>query len=447
MKMSTVKRISLLLAATMLTGMLSACGDSGQKEQKSSSENESGTVNLTFGIHVADLEKQEPQIYDVLKAFMDANPDIKIEILGTANADEQDKQMKLDAESGTLPDIFWTQPGVAKDMYEAGYIMELSDLLDYDSEVSDSLKEALFTVKEDGTANEDGKFWGLPYQKMVTGFWINKTVFEENNIELPHNGTTFEEFMEIVKILDEKGITTISNGAKTPYSVWAFQTMFVRYGFLEHLQGIREGSDSFVNEDFLNYFEMIDQLRQAGAFPANVTTQDYFQAKEAFLSGDAAMLDSGQWDASEVNEKFGDQATFWWGPTFSNGVGNQNVGSMALTNNLRVSAKVENDEVKKEAVQRFFKFWLSEEADKIRIKYGTMPLSSTSEEETDNKAFNAMLSAMKEEGWSSISVVPAQIVPEVVMNSMYDAIYGVMSGIYSPQEACEVIQEAQERQE
>ena len=467
MKNKTMKKISALLAATMLIGTLTACGSNGAEEksegaastettasaettenkaEESSADKEESTVNLTFGIHVADLEAQEPQTYEVLKAFEAANPDVKLEILATSSADEQDMQMKLAAESGTLPDIFWTQPGVAKAMADAGYLMELSGFLDYDSKADETVGKSLRTVNEDGTVNENGKVYGMPYQKMVTGFWVNKTVFEENDVEMPHNGTTFEEFLEIVKALNEKGITTISNGAKTPYSIWAFQEMFARYGFLKHIGGIREGSDSFVNEDFLNFFGMIDQLRQAGAFPSNITTQDYFQGKEAFLAGNAAMLDSGQWDSAEINDRLGDQVTFWWGPTFANGVGDQKVGMQALTNNLRVSAEVEKDAAKKDAVYRFFSFWLSEEADVIRIQHGTNPLANAPKVETDNKAYDAMIAAMSEEGWSGIPLNPPQIVTESIKNAMNDAIYGVMSGIYTPQEACESIQSAQENQ-
>ena len=57
-----------------------------------------------------------------------------------------------------------------------------------------------------------------------------------------------------------------------------------------------------------------------------------------------------------------------------------------------------------------------------------------------------MLSAMNEEGWSGIPLQPDQIVTDVIKNTLNDAIYGVMSGIYSPQEACESLQSAQENQ-
>jgi len=465
MKLMLKRKITQILVFIMMISMLSACGTSqdpssgtdgnatsnaatasGDQSTPATADNSGGdTVTISFGIHVANLQDQEPQIYEVLQSFMALNQDIVIDIIATSNADEQTTQMKLAAESGMLPDVLWLQPSTSKEMFEAGYLMDLSKFLDYDAKVNAAIGDSLRSLNEDGTPNEDGTVIGLPYQKLVTGFWINKDVFEKYGLDIPHSGTTFEEFLEMVKTFNSNGVTTISNGAKTPYSIWAFQSAWVRYGFLDHLNGIRDGSDSFVNDDFLRYFEMIDQLRQAGAFPSNITTQDYFQAKEAFLSGNAAMLDSGQWDSSEINDALGDASGFWWGPTFADGVGDQRIGMQAFTSNLRVSAKVEDDPVKKDAVFRFLSYWLSEEADIIRVQYGTNPITSNPDVKVENKAYSAMLAAIADEGWRGSPLQPDQIVADVVKSAIHDAVYGVMSGIYTPQQACETVQAAQER--
>ena len=455
------RKLTLVLSIIMIISMLSACGASQSspsesagnvaantpvtKDDSGTTSTESDTITMSFGIHVANLQNQEPQVYEVLQSFMASNPDIVLDIVATSNADEQTTQMKLAAESGMLPDVFWNTPSSSKEMFDAGYLMDLSKFLDYDEKVDAAIGDSLRSLNEDGSVNEDGTVIGLPYQKLVTGFWLNKDIFEEYGVDIPHSGTTFEEFLEMVKTFNSNGVTTISNGAKTPYSMWAFQSAWVRYGFLDHLNGIRDGSDSFVNDDFLRYFERIDQLREAGAFPSNITTQDYFQAKEAFFSGNAAMLDSGQWDSSEIDNALGEASGFWWGPTFADGVGDQRVGMQAFTNNLRVSAKVEEDPAKKDAVFRFLSHWLSEEADTIRVNYGTNPLVSNPNVIVENKAYSAMMEAMSDEGWSGIPLQPDQIVAESVKSAIHDAVYGVMSGIYTPQQACETVQAAQER--
>lgn len=50
---------------------------------------------------------------------------------------------------------------------------------------------------------EDGKIYGFPFQSSsgITGMLYNKTVFEENNLEIP---TTSAEFDEVCTVLKEK---------------------------------------------------------------------------------------------------------------------------------------------------------------------------------------------------------------------------------------------------
>lgn len=442
------KKLLSVMSAFLAALVLAACGSApsaGSQLQGAASGETSAPPNgektlITFGIHVADIEQQEPQVYQVLQGFMEANPDVVIDVIATSNADEQATQMKLAAEANNLPDVFWNNPAPSQEMFEAGYLMDLSEFLEYDKTVDAAIGDKLREL------SNNGPILGLPYQKLVTGFWINKDIFVDNGLQPPTNGTTFDEFLTMVETLHGKGIPVISNGAKTPYSVWAFLSAWARYGFFDHVKKIEAGEETWANEDFVHYFEMIDKLRAAGTFPTNITTQDYFQGKEAFFNGKAAMLDSGQWDSAEIDTHLGESSGFWWGPVFENGVGNQQLGMGAFTNNIRVSAQVGEDENKKDAVFRFLSYWLSEEADVVRVSYGTNPLATNPKVEVENAAYSAMLAALSENGWEFSPQQPDLVVSSAVQNAMYDAIYGVMSGIYTPQQACEAIQAVQERE-
>ena len=72
--------------------------------------------------------------------------------------------------------------------------------------------------------------------------------------------------------------------------------------------------------------------------------------------------------------------------------------------------------------------------------------STNPDVEVENAAYRAMLDALSEEGWEFSPRQPDLVVSSAVQNAMYDAIYGVMSGIYTPQQACEAIQAVQERE-
>ena len=85
------------------------------------------------------------------------------------------------------------------------------------------------------------------------------------------------------------GITPLTVGAQDNYSIWAFETMLARYGFFEKLDGLKDGSISWNNEDFIHYFEKVEEMREKGTFTKDISNIGYFEAKEQFLGGNAAM--------------------------------------------------------------------------------------------------------------------------------------------------------------
>jgi raffinose/stachyose/melibiose transport system substrate-binding protein len=395
---------------------------------------------ITYGAHVANMADQEPATYAVMEAFTKANPDIKIEITG-ADTDEHVKRMKMAAQSGTLPDVFWLLPAPAQEMWDAGLLLDFNK---YFSE-SPAVEQKIGAEMRSMSPVKDAVF-GLSYQKLVTGLWYNKALFNQYNIPEPVNGTTYPEFLDMIKKFNAAGVVTISKGAKDPYSCWNFLLGIARYGYFDKYSDLMIGKVSFVNDDFIRYFEKIDEMRKAGAFPPNIATMDYFQAGNLFVNGKAAMMDSGAWDTAKFNDALGDNVGFWWGPVFPDGVGNQKLSMQAPTNNIRVNANVLKDPIKKAAVYKFLDYFYSPEADQIRIETGSVPLANPGDTTNVNAAFRALLQAMADKSWPSVPDQADLVVSEPVQVAMYDAIYGVMCGTYTPRQALQNIETAQARQ-
>lgn len=398
-------------------------------------------TSLTIMLHVADksTEKTFSSIWD---GFQQAHPEIKLEYIGNNGSEEQMKKVKLAAESNTLPDIFWCSNATAKEMAEAGYLMDLSDYRETSSaaaSIPQNLIEEFY---------QDQMLYGLPYQCQIKGFWINKAVFEENGLTPPVQGTTYEELLDMVDTLHANGVTTFINGAKTPYSCWSFLTAWARYGYYSHVADILDGKDTFENPDFVNYFAKLQELAEHGAFSENITTTDYDQAVEYFVSGKAAILDSGSWAAgSDGFAKLGDQIGFWWGPVFEDGVGNQKVSMQIPSSPLCVNAEVANDPEKLEAVSTFFDYYYGQEAAKISVETGSVPVVTYEGELVSQiPAFTAMMEAASDKEWVSPSAGPDMIVSSAVQSALYDALYGVMSGVYTPEQALEQIDVVQQQQ-
>ncbi|MEH7494378.1 ABC transporter substrate-binding protein [Neobacillus niacini] len=401
--------------------------------EKTVNDKASEKITLEVAIHVANPKGQEPAFYSIVDRFMEKYPDIKIELQGTEQK-AHIKKIKMMAQSDSLPDIFWVLPSSAKELAEAGLLLDLRPFLIENPEMVEKLHANMLT-----TYSLDGLQFGLPYQSLVTGIWYNKAIFDKNHLKLPE---TYDDLKTAVKTLHANNIIPIAKGANDPYSVWAFLTMLSRYGYFEKIDSILSGDESYNNEDFLNYYQKIAELRELGAFPKNVATQSYFQAVQMFLNGEAAMLDAGIWETKKIEEsQIAGDVGFWWGPTFADGVGNQKISSIVPAAPLVVNKHVEKNKAKYEAAMKFLGFYFSEEGAAIMIDNQVAPIIKFDGDiDSDlHPVFANVMNVMNDPSWESKPNQPDLIVSEGIANAMYDSIYGVINGIYSPEEAIKIV--------
>lgn len=383
-----------------------------------------------------DVESADPATWAIVEAFKTANPDVTVTVSGEAVAEHLQK-LSVAAQSNTLPDVFWIYKANAEQLFEGEMLMDLRPAL----EKGDILKTLPENTVENFSSGDS--IYGVPYQGLLTGLWYNEQILSDNGLEVP---VTFEDLLEVARTLSAAGITTISNGAnQSAFSVWSFLVYLERFGYSEKIGAILAGEESYANPDFLAMYEHIAELREAGAFASNVSTQTYQQAVDQFLRGEAAMLDSGVWassaiDGSEIAGKVG----FWRGPTFEDGVGDQDIIMNVASAPLAVSAAVGQDDVKLDAVERFLAFYFSDAAQQILVDNGQPPVTTyvpDVDAETQG-ALKAALDAVAEPGVTSPLTQPDLVVETTVANAMYDSIYGVVQDQLSPQQAVDLVQSA-----
>jgi raffinose/stachyose/melibiose transport system substrate-binding protein len=418
------------LAVLAVVGSLALAGCS------TTSGGSDGEVQLTLAMQNPDVESADPATWAIVEAFEDANPDVDVEITGQAVA-EHLQNLTIAAQSDTLPDIFWVYRSTAEEMLDADKLFDLGPILE-DEGVLDRLPES--TVE--GFSRDEFVF-GAPYQQLLTGLWVNEKILEEHGLQTP---TTWTELVDAAETLRAADVTTISNGAnQSAFSVWSFLAELERFGFSERIEGILDGSDTYANEDFLQFYEHLADLRDAGAFAPNVSTKTYQQAVDSFLNGDAAMLDAGVWAAGAIQESpVADQLGFWAGPEFDDGVGPQNLVMNVASAPFAVDHRVGDDEDKLDAVTRFLSFYYSDESQQILVDNGQPPVTDY-EPDLDPEAQSALQTALDTADDSELENAPAQpdlLVPTPVANAMYDSIYGVIQDQLTPQEAVDYVQSA-----
>lgn len=430
------KRLSIAIVVFLIILSLVGCSSDGGSGMSSTNyESVSGQKQVTISIamHVANVKDQEPYMYGIIQKFQEKYPDIKIDLQG-AETPEHVKKMKMMSQSKTLPDIFWMLPAPAKEMNQAGLLLDLTDFLKEKSEIASAIDPKMLEGYQD-----EGKQFGLPYQALVTGLWYNKALFDQYGVKVPE---TYDELLAAAKVFKANNVVTIAKGAKDTFSTWAFLGMLTRHGFFEKIDSIQAGQEKFNNPDFLRLFQKIDELRTNGTFPENVSTLSYFQAVEMFLAGKAAMLDAGVWETKKIEESaIANNVGFSWGPTFSDGVGNQKIAMAVAASPLVASAKVKDDPAKYKAVTQFFEFFYSQEGAAVMAENQAPPVIKYegSIDKEKHPVYASVIDQMKLPDWERPPAQPDLVVTEAVANAMNDSIYGVINGIYKPQEALDLI--------
>ncbi len=123
MKNKNFKRVlSAVTIAALTLGLITGCSGGGSEE---ATADESGATVIKFGIHVANPAEQEAVTNNIVEAFNKANDGkYKVEF-EAADTETHSKNMKLKAEDGTLPQIFWIEGSEASEYSEAGVLMEM----------------------------------------------------------------------------------------------------------------------------------------------------------------------------------------------------------------------------------------------------------------------------------------------------------------------------------
>lgn len=393
------------------------------------------SAKLTISMQQTDIESGDPTTWNIVQQFKKDNPDIDVQLSGQPVA-QHDQSIAVAAQSNTLPSVFWVHDAttLAK-LAKTGALADLGPILD-DAGVT--------TIKEDVLKNfqVDGTQYGVPYQGLITGFYVNKKILQDNGLQMP---VTFDDLLSMSTVLAAKGITPIASGAnQSSFSVWAFLTCLDRYGYDSRIDGILAGTDKFDNPDFLRFYQSLQRLQQAGGFASNVSTLTYDQAVAEYTDGKAAMLNSGVWASSQIQKSaVGADTDFWVGPTFADGVGDQNIVMNVVGAPLAVSGAIKKGTAAYDAVVKFLQFYFSSSGQQVFADNGQPPVTSYEPTVPDSSSvFQSVLDSTK--GRASPRAQPDQYLSSAVQNALYDSIYGVIQGQLTPQAAVDMVQQALE---
>jgi raffinose/stachyose/melibiose transport system substrate-binding protein len=215
-----VKRAVAALLVSAMAFSFAACGGSktgsssagstGSEQSANSSEAKKDPVTLSlWHIWAADSESSKAPFEKVLKDFQAANPDIKLNVDATENETYKTK-IRAAVAANEAPDIFfYWSGGYMKSFVDSGKLLALNDYLDSDTQAK---------ILPGTTANMtfDNKIYGLPHSMSIGTFFVNKELFQQNNVKIPE---TYDDLVTAVKAFRAKGITPMAVGAKDTWCI------------------------------------------------------------------------------------------------------------------------------------------------------------------------------------------------------------------------------------
>lgn len=280
------KMVAALLCACMVVTGLAGCGK--EEEKKESSAKDDGVVKLRMMGYNAESSRAT-----YLKYLDEKLPEIEIEF-EFVSQDNFDNVLNSQLQAGEGPDIM-ELGGQTRLLANTNYLLDLSDQ-EFISKYADAGIQP-YTI--------DGKVYAAPLQSWYEGIFYNKAIFEENGLSVPK---TWDEFIELHKKLEEKGVKAQTMGAQSYEPMMKQSIALVNNEFYsdesnkDFDEKFNKGEASLA-EGWLPAVEEWYKIIEEGCLTEDMLGLSYDQALDEFATGKAAMWQCGPWAVETIKEK------------------------------------------------------------------------------------------------------------------------------------------------
>lgn len=288
--------------------------------------------------------------------------------------------------SGDLPTIAQLTASNTPDFMDQGLLLPLNDLLTPENGYTDELKEGVYETFLKG-ATFDDQIYALPFSKSVRLMFVNKTMLDEVDAEVPK---TWDEVLALGEKLDEAGIEKPAMGLENELTM-EYETMARQNGatwIADDLSQVDMSSEKAIEPlQFIKDLLANEHARTAG--------------EDGYMSGPFAAGESALYIGSSAGlqyvlpgvEESGIELETAHIPVFGDG----EELTLFAGNDLGVFSSA-SEEQQKAAVQ--FMSFLLENTDRWAIATGYLPVTkqgAESEEWTQYLEENPLVKAASEE--------------------------------------------------
>ena len=217
--MKWLKKMTALLASAALALSLAACGGGASSTESGVTASSAGTKSevsetqqstpITLSVAWWGGAARNERVEQTLALYTEQHPNVTFST-ATNNFSDHQTAMSTAAASGDLPDMWLIQTQLWMGEYVSnGQLLDLTPYIE-----SGALDTTNISDLESGRA-ADGGIYAIAAGLNTPGIQYNKTLLEENGIEIK-NGMTVEEFGDKCKEIYEKtGVRTAINNPES----------------------------------------------------------------------------------------------------------------------------------------------------------------------------------------------------------------------------------------
>lgn len=226
----------------------------------------------------------------IIPAFNKQYPTIKVTYRSPVDPSTFNQQLDRDLAQGTAGDLIACRPFDASlALFKQGHFSDITEMQGMENFPS----FALGPWQTDSGAQT----FCLPMASVIHGFFYNKTIFSELNLQVPATTTEFNQALE--KIKTSQRYVPIALGTKDK---WEAATMGLQNIGPNYWQGedgrlgLIQAQERFTDAPYINAYQALASW--APYLGENYQQRSYADAITLFKSGKAAIYPTGSWDIS-----------------------------------------------------------------------------------------------------------------------------------------------------
>lgn len=336
------KTIALLLAVMLLLG-LTACADKTEAQQSEEA------VTLTFWVTEAlsnedDMQSPEEDwlISKLCRQFEDEHPGVTINMVAYPSGDEVHQIFKAAAMTDECPDIVSVWAG--NQLFELeDLLVDLTDLIPADDKEKIIAWDTVTLNMEAGN-----KILAYPNSgNEICGLFYNRQLLSQCGLDYDTNPPAdLDAFVADLQTIQAAGYTPIyaTDGGWGHSFLTAFAAWWPQVSGSARVGSNGRGETSFSDDEgFLQMMNICADLYAQGLINADYASSADDLAK--FLTGEAAFLATGNWNASTCTDALGAENVGFLAPPSPSNAQTKNAGIGGVGQGIAISKTCQNPEL------------------------------------------------------------------------------------------------------